>query len=329
MSTATVQVTRFNQVTELMIKENAIIQRAKKRQKEDKNDVIELAKTMEKRYRLEGNEKKISGICAEIRDIYEYHQIDRYWHVDRDLKDYPQYKRKYTSGSPHDNEMQQLGKKDNEINQDEKITRLSVEDAEEFDNEISEAIELAIEELNKFRIVVRKYPPEQYLREHIKDGFIGLANFWNLLTDKKVSQDTLAAMEVAKRMIVEGVSTGRKEDIIIANICASCSRMVKQNGRFVPMKFHDKFERKDLHNGSVIEVLYNIWQCPECKGFDRMQVPLSREHVANNWHVGITYAEQLMTWIPSLVESITAYRNGLRNKIGVRKLCAVSIFQNA
>ena len=323
---AVAEIQNYNEITNCIVRKKEIIDRVIKRQKQDKNDVIELAKVMEQQYRLEGNERKISGICAEIRDIYQKYEIDRYYHVDRDLKDYPQYKRKYNSGSPYENEMQSLG---NDQEEEQTRTRQSLRSAEEKDNQISEAIEYAIEELNKFRIVMRKYPPESYLHEHCANGFRKLGEFFNLMNDDKSSQDALARIAVARKMIISGVSTGRKEDMIIVNICASCSRMVKQNQHYQPMKFHDVLEIKDPHNDSIMEVLYKVWRCPECHGFDRMEVPLSREHVANNWQIGITYAEELLTWMPSFIEAITAYRRGKRGEVGIRKLCTVSVFQNA
>lgn len=328
------EIVQFNTVTDLMRKEASILQSVitnegiiKKSEKTLRDKTIELALTMEERYQLEGNFTEIPKICARIKEIYQRYNIAHWQHVDRDLEDYPQFKRKYNSGSDYENELKSLGQSDEEKTDDD---RISIRDRPEYDNRIAQAAEYALEGFNKFIILMRKYPPPPMYWDQIERGLKGMGEFWNVANSKKRSMDQISAMEMTKKMITDGVAEARKEDIIIANICSACSKSVKKERKFVEMKFHPVFEVRDKHNNSLIEILYKVWQCPECKGFNRMQIPLSREHVQNSWHVGISYAEELMDWIPGMVEALIALEKCYRDEeIGLRKFRTVPVFQNA
>jgi hypothetical protein len=163
----------------------------------------------------------------------------------------------------------------------------------------------------------------------VVDGLTKLGDILNIATDFKISLDPVSQMEMSKTMLNDGIADARKHDMICASICPKCSKRVKQNQKFVEMKFYPSFEVRDPFNKSLIEVRYNVWQCPECKGFDRMYLPLSREHVKKSWKIGISYSQEIATWLPGFLEALVAIRQGVRDETALRKFLTVSVFKNA
>jgi len=207
--------------------------------------------------------------------------------------------------------------------------RISILYRDPEETELTEAVETAIESLQIMKFELMRNPPESYIVDSLKKGFLELARFYHPLEDHKHGVDPLSWLRIFRRLKEEGNAPAADDDPIMVNICAKCSsNVVKNPNDYVLMEFHEEVEVR-AHNGSLIEVLENIWQCPECKGFERMRTGMSMEHVSNRTDFIIHLAEDFLASVPEMLVSIRAWKHSVRSQIGLRKLRTVSIFEEA